>query len=143
MQDAEEEDPFNKFWDAVEGLVQKISGPVAFTSAPLGKDDEIRNLLYRSQKDSNSNTKSGIFNSYMVVPPADSKDKQVNKKLINSYYSSKSIEEYEMENQQLKNTIDMMSRRIAELERTQQENTLLRSSIIQFKQDIQKQVILF
>jgi hypothetical protein len=31
----DEEDPFNKFWDAVEGLVQRISAPVAFTTAPL------------------------------------------------------------------------------------------------------------
>jgi hypothetical protein len=35
MLEKEEEDPFNKFWDAVEGLVQRISGPVAFTTAPI------------------------------------------------------------------------------------------------------------
>ncbi|KAL2918242.1 hypothetical protein HK105_202169 [Polyrhizophydium stewartii] len=35
--DDEPEDPFNKFWEAVEGLVQKISvsAPVAFTTVPL------------------------------------------------------------------------------------------------------------
>ncbi len=42
IRDNEEEDPFNKFWEAVEGLVQKISGPVAFTTAPLGKSEEMR-----------------------------------------------------------------------------------------------------
>ncbi|KAJ3413642.1 hypothetical protein HDV05_007710, partial [Chytridiales sp. JEL 0842] len=35
QQDDEPEDPFNKFWEVVENLVQKISGPVAFTTAPL------------------------------------------------------------------------------------------------------------
>ena len=33
------DDPFNKFWDAVEVLVHKISGPVAFTTAPLSDFD--------------------------------------------------------------------------------------------------------
>ena len=34
------EDPFNKFWEVVENLVQKISvtGPVAFATAPLGNE---------------------------------------------------------------------------------------------------------
>ncbi|KAF9354946.1 hypothetical protein BGX26_007168 [Mortierella sp. AD094] len=35
----DESDPFNKFWDAVENLVLKISSPVAFTSIPLDGDD--------------------------------------------------------------------------------------------------------
>ncbi|KAF9338203.1 hypothetical protein BG006_008694 [Podila minutissima] len=35
----DESDPFNKFWDAVENLVLKISSPVAFTSIPLTADD--------------------------------------------------------------------------------------------------------
>lgn len=34
-----DDDPFNKFWEAVEGLVQKISNPVAFTTAPLTEDE--------------------------------------------------------------------------------------------------------
>lgn len=53
---------------------------------------------------------------------------------------SKSIEEYELENRQLKSTVDLLSKRIVELERASQENNMLRSSIIQFRQDIQKQV---
>ncbi|KAF9169437.1 hypothetical protein BGX21_010364 [Mortierella sp. AD011] len=35
----DESDPFNKFWDAVENLVLKISSPVAFTTIPLDGDD--------------------------------------------------------------------------------------------------------
>ncbi|KAF9573740.1 hypothetical protein EC968_008140 [Mortierella alpina] len=37
----DESDPFNKFWDAVENLVLKISSPVAFTSIPLDGDDPL------------------------------------------------------------------------------------------------------
>ncbi|KAF9113591.1 tRNA 2'-phosphotransferase 1 [Mortierella sp. AM989] len=37
----DDSDPFNKFWDAVENLVLKISSPVAFTSIPLDGDDPI------------------------------------------------------------------------------------------------------
>ncbi|KAF9083398.1 hypothetical protein BGX23_011505 [Mortierella sp. AD031] len=37
----DESDPFNKFWDAVENLVLKISSPVAFTTIPLDGDDPI------------------------------------------------------------------------------------------------------
>ncbi|KAF9579653.1 hypothetical protein BGW38_004011, partial [Lunasporangiospora selenospora] len=37
----DESDPFNKFWEAVENLVLKISSPVAFTSIPLDGDDPL------------------------------------------------------------------------------------------------------
>ncbi|KAG0056147.1 hypothetical protein BGZ83_006242 [Gryganskiella cystojenkinii] len=37
----DDSDPFNKFWEAVENLVLKISSPVAFTSIPLDGDDPI------------------------------------------------------------------------------------------------------
>ncbi|KAF9957533.1 hypothetical protein BGZ70_009482 [Mortierella alpina] len=46
----DESDPFNKFWDAVENLVLKISSPVAFTSIPLDGDDPL-------------NSASGLLNS--------------------------------------------------------------------------------
>ncbi|KAI1315167.1 hypothetical protein EDD11_001224 [Mortierella claussenii] len=40
----DESDPFNKFWDAVENLVLKISSPVAFTTIPLDGDDPLAAL---------------------------------------------------------------------------------------------------
>ncbi|KAI8892395.1 hypothetical protein BC833DRAFT_570156 [Globomyces pollinis-pini] len=54
------------------------------------------------------------------------------------YRNSKSIEEYELENIELRRNLDVMTRRVQELELAQQENTMLRSSIIQFHQDVQK-----
>ncbi|KAG0231645.1 hypothetical protein BGW42_008721 [Actinomortierella wolfii] len=35
----DDSDPFNKFWEAVENLVQKISSPVAFATIPLDFDE--------------------------------------------------------------------------------------------------------
>ncbi|KAF9208490.1 tRNA 2'-phosphotransferase 1 [Haplosporangium sp. Z 27] len=37
----DDSDPFNKFWEAVENLVLKISSPVAFTTIPLDGDDSL------------------------------------------------------------------------------------------------------
>lgn len=39
MKQDDDSDPFNKFWDIVEGLVQKISNPVAFATVPLNGAD--------------------------------------------------------------------------------------------------------
>ncbi|KNC97754.1 uncharacterized protein SPPG_09402 [Spizellomyces punctatus DAOM BR117] len=52
---------------------------------------------------------------------------------------NKTQEELLMENEQLKHTIDLLTRKLAVLERAAEENNLLRSSIIQFRQDVQKQ----
>jgi hypothetical protein len=52
----------------------------------------------------------------------------------------KCIQEYELENDQLKKTVDLLSKRVIDLESAQQENNMLRSSIIQFRHDIQKHV---
>jgi phosphoenolpyruvate-protein kinase (PTS system EI component) len=51
----------------------------------------------------------------------------------------RTIEEYEQENAHLHRTVELLTKRVIELERAQQENTLLRSSIMQFRQDLQKQ----
>ncbi|KAJ3324142.1 hypothetical protein HDV06_000683 [Boothiomyces sp. JEL0866] len=131
---SDEDDPFDKFWDAVEGLVQKISGPVAFTTAPISKSDEHKfNVL-----DSNM-PNSTFLNSYMIIPP-NSKTKQDphTNPAFTTNVRTKTLEEYQIENEQLKQTVDLLTKRVAELEKTQQENTMLRSSIIQFRQDVQK-----
>ncbi|KAJ3294421.1 hypothetical protein HDU76_006955, partial [Blyttiomyces sp. JEL0837] len=53
--------------------------------------------------------------------------------------SSKTIEELMIENDQLKQTVDYLAKRIAFLEKAAEENNLLRSSIMQFRQDVQRQ----
>ncbi|KAJ3306576.1 hypothetical protein HDV03_004705 [Kappamyces sp. JEL0829] len=137
--DNEEEDPFNKFWEAVEGLVHKISGPVAFTTAPLGKSEERLMEAAAAQQTADLNLGATSFlNSYLVIKPGD--------ELVESRYPvakesrhARTLEECEAENAQLKRTVELQAKRIAELERAQQENNMLRSSIIQFRQDLQKQ----
>ncbi|KAJ3059530.1 hypothetical protein HDU98_004484 [Podochytrium sp. JEL0797] len=52
---------------------------------------------------------------------------------------SKSTEELQLENEQLRNTVDFLSKRLSLLEKADQENNMLKSSIIQFRQDVQRQ----
>nr|KAJ3421878.1 hypothetical protein HK105_001979 [Polyrhizophydium stewartii] len=84
--DDEPEDPFNKFWEAVEGLVQKISvsAPVAFTTVPL--QGERRPLS------------------------ADLAVKRAGRK--------KTLEEYQIENDHLKQIVDRLTKRVALLEKS-------------------------
>ncbi|KAJ3046006.1 hypothetical protein HDV00_003754 [Rhizophlyctis rosea] len=205
--DNDPEDPFNKFWEVVENLVQKISvtGPVAFTTAPLGNEPpqlQVNTVLSPSSQTSgrpadhmeNDPLRSTtMLNSYFVIPPHNSagspissplpsmgqsslQPAQYNADLVNTTASvdsnffggagrratvgietmqplgvtaaqrgqsgirpRKTLEEYQIENEQLKQTIDMLTRKVALLERAAEENNLLRSSIIQFRQDFQKQ----
>ncbi|RHZ78227.1 hypothetical protein Glove_166g265 [Diversispora epigaea] len=53
--------------------------------------------------------------------------------------SNKTLEELSMENQQLKSILDTMSKRMLAYEKAAEENSMLRSSILQFKNDFQKQ----
>lgn len=46
------------------------------------------------------------------------------------------MEEYRLENEQLRKTVDLLSNRVVELE---QVKSLVRSSVIQFHQDVQVQ----
>ncbi|KAJ3276640.1 hypothetical protein HDV01_004173 [Terramyces sp. JEL0728] len=129
-----EDDPFDKFWDAVEGLVQKISGPVAFTTAPITKSDEHKFKVMDSNMPA-----STFLNSYMIIPPnSKTKHDPHTNPAFTTNVRTKTIEEYQIENEQLKHTVDQLTKRVAELEKTQHENTMLRSSIIQFRQDVQK-----
>jgi hypothetical protein len=78
----EDSDPFNKFWNAVETLVQKLSNPVAFASVPLNEADnpnaliEDSNVLAALRKDPSSSAKpstkaqieASMMESFFVVP---------------------------------------------------------------------------
>ncbi|KAJ2956025.1 hypothetical protein NQZ79_g8074 [Umbelopsis isabellina] len=156
LTDREEEDsdPFNKFWNAVETLVSKLSNPVAFASVPLNEADnpnaliEDSSVLEAMRKDpsnaSRPSTKAQIeasmMESFFVVPrqgpsqiiPKTADTAQTNK-IDEKPAAGKTVEEYAMENKSLKNTVDILSRQAAE------ESNLLKSSILQFRNDVQKQ----
>ncbi|CAG8814938.1 17925_t:CDS:2, partial [Dentiscutata erythropus] len=53
--------------------------------------------------------------------------------------STKTLEEYAMENAQLKSVIDNLTKRMMTYEKAAEENSMLKSSILQFKNDLQKQ----
>ena len=145
-------DTFNKFWEAVESLVQKISvnaapAAAAFASSPLLAT---KNESAKEEQGPNN----AILQSYMVVPPPStasgyparfSNSRTIGRttgqlrRLTVSSSTKKTIEEYEIENEHLKQMVDQLTMRVASLERTGEENSLLRSSIIQFKHDFQRQ----
>ncbi|KAJ3188153.1 hypothetical protein HDU85_005301 [Gaertneriomyces sp. JEL0708] len=72
-----DDDPFNKFWEAVENLVEKISltGPVAFASAPLRPDMDPasgwseRDAGMAGDHMSETLKSTQMLNSYFVIPP--------------------------------------------------------------------------
>ncbi|CAB4475487.1 hypothetical protein RhiirA1_455743 [Rhizophagus irregularis] len=171
--DDDDSDPFNKFWDIVEGLVQKISNPVAFATVPLnGADSQtkfdpntIQSPLPFRYNTANENIvddskveelNAAMMESFYIIP----KDQRPNsgsrtlglpqsssassastpKTPLGSLSSNtKSLEEYSIENKQLKAIIDNMSKRMLTYEKAAEENNMLKSSILQFKNDVQKQ----
>ncbi|TPX34018.1 hypothetical protein SmJEL517_g03267 [Synchytrium microbalum] len=205
--EAEVQDPFNRFWDAVENLVQKtVTAPVAFATAPLGFDEfgannsggnkQSNNTSPSSSYTSNNGSGGGrdvmsetikgpgggatsILNSYFVVPsstsapeyypsatyppssqqqqqsvPSSSRSSHPNYNGHQQNYNNeeplrlrteqdlrvlKTSEELRLENASLKMTVDMLSRQVVALQRAAEENDMLRSSIIQFRQDVQKE----
>ncbi|CAG8630745.1 12749_t:CDS:10 [Ambispora gerdemannii] len=52
---------------------------------------------------------------------------------------NKTIEEYALENQQLKIIVDKLSKQMLDYEKAAEENSMLKSSIMQFKSDVEKQ----
>ncbi|KAI8983120.1 hypothetical protein BDB01DRAFT_906239 [Pilobolus umbonatus] len=125
-------DPFNKFLLAVEGLVDQLINPaVAFTSAPLNENDIPLPIQYETNEESLSN----MMESFYIVPTAnpptatiDTTDKSLNR-----------LEDYELENQLLKKKIVQLTKRMKTLEMSAEEGNMLKSSIIQFRNDVQRQ----
>ncbi|KAJ1566087.1 hypothetical protein HK096_002221 [Nowakowskiella sp. JEL0078] len=158
VQDDELDDPFNKFWETVENLVQKISAPQSSSVSTTRNNErqrETEKLDYNTTK---------MLNSYFVVPSNNPKsqirgpsesfsmssasiDSQFFGNRITSgagfgksgYSKNKTNEELLIENDHLKQNIEQLLRRVASLEKAGEENTFLKSSIIQFRQDYQKQ----
>ncbi|KAL1914709.1 uncharacterized protein VTP21DRAFT_7967 [Calcarisporiella thermophila] len=155
-------DPFEKFWETVETLVQKLSNPVAFTTAPLLPEREPEALSNGEKSGLGINDRldeltSKLLESYFFVPSgqqdpnAESNPPSLaaSSKGGSRYYTpsqsipfappTKTVEEYAIENQQLKLIIDRLSRRVLQLEKAAEEANLLRSSILQFRNDVQRQ----
>lgn len=83
IQEDHDDDPFNKFLEAVEGLVQQLFNPaVAFTSAPLNENDvpvpvptitpSKENSVVEEIPNKADNT--SMMDSYYLVPSPDGSD---------------------------------------------------------------------
>lgn len=118
------DDPFDHFWNVVEGLVEKL--PVAFTSTPLTRPVSKEDSFY-------------IVNpiEHQIIQSYDFGD------IESSFFKptrKKSMEELEEENKALKKTVESLNRKLICYEKAAEENVLLKSSIMQFKNEIQKTV---
>ncbi|KAH6600423.1 hypothetical protein BASA50_002320 [Batrachochytrium salamandrivorans] len=183
----EPEDPFNKFWESVERLVDEISltGPVAFATAPLQGEHRASHQFTRSNMESPSQDlpmdetvilndesqserssslgNTAILQSYLLVSPntpfiphaSGGLDHMVTTtqrrtpslppygKIDESFSTpsaKKTLEEYSIENTHLRQIVDKLTTQIAQLGKTEDENTMLKSSIIQLRNDVHRQV---
>ncbi|ORZ02173.1 hypothetical protein BCR43DRAFT_559182 [Syncephalastrum racemosum] len=125
--DEDEADPFNKFWQVVEQLVDKLSNPVAFASAPLNEHDDP--TAHEDGDEDGTNT--GMLNSYCFVQLDTAEADQ-------STLLSKA-RNHATENEILKKQVEQLTNRIRSLEKAAEESNMLKSSIIQFRNDVQKQ----
>ncbi|KAI7906212.1 uncharacterized protein BX663DRAFT_499262, partial [Cokeromyces recurvatus] len=125
----QDDDPFNKFLEAVESLVQQLFNPaVAFTSAPLNEND---NPIPTLQED-NTKTILNMADSYFIVP---------NPKELLTFKSDCSPERdpYELENEKLRIQVAQLRKKLRALELSAEENNMLKSSVLQFRNDVHKQ----
>ncbi|KAI8142777.1 hypothetical protein BJV82DRAFT_614239 [Fennellomyces sp. T-0311] len=124
-EDGDDSDPFNKFWEVVETLVDKLSNPVAFASAPLNENDNPTPAWNASSDDEEDDgVAAAMVESYFFVPEPRQGPGQ---------------HDYAAENEQLKKQIEQLVRRVQTLEKTAEESNMLKSSILQFRNDVQKQ----
>ncbi|CAO3631926.1 unnamed protein product [Cunninghamella blakesleeana] len=179
--DDDASDPFNKFLHAVEVLVDQLSNPVAFVSAPLNEDDistpyhqrllsnddgnnEEEDENKNKEKDNNNNNSnlnhknqllhadnnSLMMESFFLVPDHPMTDFNNNYQYATSSSSITTVttnhlkptnndSSLKVENDQLKRHIDLLIKRIKTLEKSAEESHILKSSILQFRNDVQRQ----
>ncbi|KAK9727778.1 hypothetical protein K7432_001555 [Basidiobolus ranarum] len=151
--------PFDRFWETVEILIENPSSPTIFEEMMNVGIGEVE--VQHTNKDEDDT--EGMLGSFIIVPEHHVKlensskgstecDSKIPEMLSESLSilipssdqpkatsSIKTIEEYMIENQHLKSTIDILSRQMGTLEKVTEENTLLKSSILQLRQDVHKQ----
>ncbi|CAG8759466.1 12099_t:CDS:2, partial [Acaulospora morrowiae] len=102
------------------------------------KTDELNTAMMESYYIIPNEQKANLGNS-SYQRPSPSRLHSSYKKSESKNVPTKTLEEYAMENQQLKSTLDIISKRMQAYEKAAEENSMLRSSILQFKNDFQKQ----
>ncbi|CAO3650722.1 unnamed protein product [Mucor hiemalis] len=130
------EDPFNKFWGVVEPMMDRLSNPVAFTSAPLHEKDEP--ILDKPRKVYTETVGEEELSRIEREMSSISESFFVPNKPVAEVESSR---DYEKENDELRVQIQQLTDRIQILEKKSVDSTVLKSSIIQFKNDVHKQAL--
>ncbi|KAI8329687.1 hypothetical protein BD560DRAFT_416622 [Blakeslea trispora] len=131
--DEQEDDPFNKFLEAVDGLVDQLFNPaIAFTSAPLDENDNpISSIdISRTQEDEKHMPKMDMTDSYYLVPTP--------RHFIDQERLEEDTDDRE-ENEKLKAHILQLTKRLKSLEISAEENNMLKSSVLQFRKDVHRQ----
>jgi vacuolar-type H+-ATPase subunit I/STV1 len=137
MEQTVDAETFDHFWHAVQDLMSHVANPtaVAFASLPLRQEkpppptqpdeDDLDQSYYFIPNDFSLATKERAAKQPSHPPT--------------SVTISKSMEEYAMENRQLKVHVDMLSKQLAALEKTARESNALKNSVLTFQSELQKQ----
>ncbi|KAI9482755.1 MAG: hypothetical protein EXX96DRAFT_615752 [Benjaminiella poitrasii] len=144
----QDDDPFNKFLEAVEGLVQQLFNPaVAFTSAPLNENDnpiptlpeEVDTTI--ATRDGNDHVMLNMADSYFLVPDPNDATHQGLSSVVSKSENSSSPQrdQYDLENERLRIQVVHLRKRLKALELSAEENNMLKSSVLQFRNDVHKQ----
>ncbi|RCH84427.1 hypothetical protein CU097_003303 [Rhizopus azygosporus] len=150
--DDENDDPFNKFLEVVEGLVQNLINPaVAFASAPLNENDIPVPIATQTPLDPDMDhdlqlDNNNMMESFYIVPkPKDYQERQYSiiktgkDDTLKENDSEKNKEFYQHENEKLRKQIALLTKRVKALELAAEEGNTLKSSIIQFRNDVHRQ----
>ncbi|KAI8878614.1 hypothetical protein K501DRAFT_29407 [Backusella circina FSU 941] len=138
--EVENSDPFNKFLEVVETLVQQLSNPaVAFASAPLNENDYPLSLPTQEtpeedEVEEENSDPNQMMESYYFVPEPKGFYNSVQK--TNEQRNQLNLN---VENEKLRQQIAQLTKKIKILERTAEESNMLKSSILQFRNDVHKQ----
>ncbi|KAK4518703.1 uncharacterized protein ATC70_008925 [Mucor velutinosus] len=142
---------FLKFFESVNQLVENVCNPaVAFTSAPLNENDipipdevdvdQSSTILQQSH-----NTNATMMDSYFIVtdPKEESMVSTIQKKMgslsINDATAPNIIDSCKLENEKLRVQLAHLKKRLKSLQMSAEENNMLKSSVLQFRDDVHKQ----
>ncbi|KAI9320897.1 hypothetical protein BX666DRAFT_2024507 [Dichotomocladium elegans] len=133
-QDEDAADPFNNFFKVVEALVDKLSNPIAFASAPLNENDKPTPAWSTQNEHSDEEDEHyglKMQESYFFVAEPT---KSV---MMSSSVPAMSVtNDLVSENEQLKQQVDQLQKRVHALEKAAEEGHMLKSSILQFRTDV-------
>ncbi|KAI7903937.1 uncharacterized protein BX663DRAFT_551002 [Cokeromyces recurvatus] len=127
----DEEDPFNKFWGVVEPMVDKLSNSIT-VSSPI---NESYLTLHTSQP------KRLISYDTTDNEKETERIQQEMSSITECFFLKEKDKSSKEENESLKAEIMTLTTKIKELEKKSIDSTILKSHIIQFKNDVHKEAL--